>query len=368
MLFKHKFACLYFASSVLATLISSGGIAHAQAFVIDPGRIPPKALPYAPKAEPVYTPKPKPKPRPKARASTTQAPVVANESLELTPAPPPAPPKAEPYLAANSSDEGLNYNSSAFSPRTSGPMVTHAKTDKKRVALTFDDGPAGTLTTRTLDILARYNAKGTFFVQGVNIAGSENILRRMVRDGHEVANHSWNHAYLSKVSRDRVEQQLVSCNRAIERACGVRPTVMRPPGGFTNMPLAKWTQEKFGLRTIMWSVDTNDWKKPGAAAIARRAIDGARNGSIILVHDIHPSTVDAVEAMVRGLQGRGFELVTVSELLADSNPPPQATPALEKTEHPDIPGAAPMTEHLKGILVEPPNVPAVAPPAQEESL
>ena len=93
------------------------------------------------------------------------------------------------------------------------------------------------------------------------------------------------------------------------------PVVMRPPGGYTNAGVASWARQRFGFTTIMWDVDTNDWRKPGSAVVAARAVNGAKPGSIILVHDIHASTVAAVDAIVKGLKNRGYELVTVSELL-----------------------------------------------------
>lgn len=208
--------------------------------------------------------------------------------------------------------------SDAASPaRPMGAMISRVPVgNRKVVALTFDDGPHGTLTPRVLDILSRHRAKGTFFVQGVNIGGKQGILRRMVTEGHEVANHSWNHAYLSKVSAQEVDSQLTRTNAAIVSACGVSPLVMRPPGGYMNSALASQIRSQHGLRTIMWNVDTNDWRKPGLDVVVSRAVNGASPGAIILVHDIHASTVAAVEAIVSGLQARGYDLVTVSELIS----------------------------------------------------
>ena len=138
-------------------------------------------------------------------------------------------------------------------------------------------------------------------------------------NGHEIANHTWSHAYLSKVSREKANDQLSRANEAIRKATGVTPTIMRPPGGFINNDVAQWMNNKFGFKTIMWDVDTNDWRKPGTAAIISRAVKGARPGSIILVHDIHAPTVAAIDGIVKGLHARGYQLVTVSELMRRGN-------------------------------------------------
>lgn len=108
---------------------------------------------------------------------------------------------------------------------------------------------------------------------------------------------------LSEQSAPRkAESQLQSTNEAIRNACGVVPVVMRPPGGYTNAGVASWARQRFGFTTVMWDVDTNDWRKPGSSVVAARAVNGAKPGSIILVHDIHASTVAAVDAIVKGLK------------------------------------------------------------------
>lgn len=203
----------------------------------------------------------------------------------------------------------------APTPRVPGVRVSSVSVPTKTVALTFDDGPHGTLTPRILNILAKYNAKCTFFVLGSNVQRYPGIVSRMVSEGHEVANHSWNHPNLATSSRASVASQLSRTNDAIVNACGRKPRLMRPPYGACNASLCSWMKSEYGLTTVLWSVDTNDWRKPGVSAVISRAVNGAKPGSIILVHDIHSSTADAVEGIVKGLQARGYELVTVSELM-----------------------------------------------------
>lgn len=200
-------------------------------------------------------------------------------------------------------------------PQMPGCRISRVAVPDKVVALTFDDGPHGALTPRVLDILDRYNAKGTFFVLGSNARLHPALLRRMSSSGHEIGNHTWNHMNMSRTSRDAIAADLAKTNDAIVSACGVKPRLMRPPYGAGNAALSSWMKESIGATTVLWDVDTNDWRKPGVQTVINRAVNGARPGSIILVHDIHKSTVDAVEGIVRGLQARGFKLVTVSDLM-----------------------------------------------------
>lgn len=225
-------------------------------------------------------------------------------------------------------------------PSVPGITINRCAVQEKLVALTFDDGPHGSLTPKVLDILKSNNAKATFFVQGCNAKRFPNVLKRMVNEGHEVGNHTWNHAYLSKVSREKMQNQLSLTNDAIKKATGVSPVLMRPPGGYTNAAVASYARQHFGYYTIMWDVDTNDWRKPGSSVVSARGVNGAKPGSIILVHDIHSSTVDAIDSMVKGLQKRGYKLVTVSELIASS----KKDAAKVKPLTPSSPLATPVVE------------------------
>ncbi len=230
-------------------------------------------------------------------------------------------------------------------PQIPGSRVSRVSVPTKTVALTFDDGPHGTHTPRILNILAKYNAKCTFFVLGSNVQTHPGIVKRIVNEGHEVGNHSWNHPSLAKSSRQTIASQLTRTNDSIVSACGRKPVVMRPPYGAADTALCSWMKQDFGLTSNLWDVDTNDWRKPGVAAIVARAVNGARPGSIILVHDIHGSTADAVEGIVQGLQNRGFELVTVSELLRRGRQYAGQSPVAAMTAPgPVLPAPAPSNE------------------------
>ncbi|MEM6910254.1 MAG: polysaccharide deacetylase family protein [Verrucomicrobiota bacterium] len=196
------------------------------------------------------------------------------------------------------------------------------------VALTFDDGPHPTNTPRLLDILKRRNITATFFVVGSNTNAYPGIIRRMVAEGHEVANHTVNHPNLTQLSQNGVRRELDGSRDAIQRACGVTPTLMRPPYGALSRYQRAWIMEEYRYPTILWDVDPRDWTRPGAAVVADRIVKGTRNGSIILAHDIHAPTIDAMPSTLDRLLGKGFRFVTVSELLAlhqASAPTPEAT-------------------------------------------
>jgi peptidoglycan-N-acetylglucosamine deacetylase len=184
----------------------------------------------------------------------------------------------------------------------------------KCVALTFDDGP-GPYTTRLLRMLRARHAKVTFFLIGGNIRGREDVVRAELADGHAIGDHTWSHPDLTKLPEKRIRDQLTRTLTAIARVTGRPTTLMRPPYGATGPGVARVTR-RMHLVQVVWSVDTDDWRDRNAAIVAHRAVTRARRGDIILMHDIHPTTVQAVPDILRGLAKRGFTFVTVPELLA----------------------------------------------------
>ena len=188
-----------------------------------------------------------------------------------------------------------------------------AEKNKKVVALTFDDGPDGNTTPQALDILAKYKIKATFFVQGKNIAGNESILKRMQSEGHEVGNHSWNHPVLTKLSLEDAKKQLTDTEDAITKVLGKSSKLMRPPYGAISDDI----RNSLDLSFIMWDVDSLDWKSKNEAAILTEIQRQATNGSIILMHDIHQTSVNSLPKVIEYLQGQGYSFVTVSELLGN---------------------------------------------------
>ncbi|MFN2508421.1 MAG: polysaccharide deacetylase family protein [Chthoniobacterales bacterium] len=213
--------------------------------------------------------------------------------------------------------------------------------DGPYIAMTFDDGPHATLTPKLLDLLAARRIKATFFVVGQCAAEYPEIVKRAAREGHEIANHSWSHQNLGKMGDEGVRRELQKADDAIEEAIGTRPTLMRPPYGSLTPRQRTWVHEVWGYRVIIWDVDPLDWKRPGPAVVTSRIVNETRPGSIILAHDIHPPTIEAMPATFEQLQDRGFKFVTVSELLAMARPaPPKPAATLAPTARPPV-GSSP---------------------------
>jgi peptidoglycan/xylan/chitin deacetylase (PgdA/CDA1 family) len=191
------------------------------------------------------------------------------------------------------------------------------------VAMTFDDGPHPQNTPRLLDMLKQRGTKATFFVVGQNAAEHPEILKRIVAEGHELANHSYTHPVLASKSEAALREELDKTHQAVLKSTGFSMKVMRPPYGALSEPQRRWTHANFGYRIILWDVDPLDWKYRDAARVQSEILGHTKAGSIILSHDIHKSTVDAMPETLDALASKGFKFVTVSELLAMDKP---ATP------------------------------------------
>src|SRR5438477_1635509 len=199
--------------------------------------------------------------------------------------------------------------------------------DGPYIAMTFDDGPSATLTPKLLDLLAAHHIKATFFLIGENVAEHPEIVAREVREGHEIANHSWSHPNFGKMSDENVRRQLQQTDDAIKNATGKRPTLLRPPYGSITAREKRWIHDEFGYEIILWDVDPYDWKRPGPAVVRARILKETRPGSIVLSHDIHPGTIEAMPSTFDQLEAKGFKFVTVSELIrmAAARPAPASS-------------------------------------------
>lgn len=197
-----------------------------------------------------------------------------------------------------------------------GRRISRLAVPGNYVALTFDDGPSAANTPRVLDILRNHGAHGTFFVVGESVNHNSGILSRAVAEGNEIGVHTWSHIKMTGSSSERINSEVSRSIDAITAASGQTPRLIRPPYGATNASIVNSMFETYGLTSVLWDVDTRDWQHPGVDVVVSRAVGNARPGSIILVHDIHASTLAALEGIVSGLQARGFKLVTVSELMA----------------------------------------------------
>lgn len=211
---------------------------------------------------------------------------------------------------------------------TRGEVVWEIATDEKVIALTFDDGPHPSYTSQILDLLKEYNAKGTFFVVGNKIELYPEILKREVAEGHEIANHTYSHAYLSK--QINMKNEIKKTEEIIFSVAGIRCQLFRPPGGFYNESLVTTVKQE-GYKMIMWSwhLDTKDWNRPGVNKIVNKVLKSSRNGDIILFHDYvegTTQTVDALKKILPELKQRGYRFVTVSELLTFQKAVPAKNP------------------------------------------
>jgi peptidoglycan/xylan/chitin deacetylase (PgdA/CDA1 family) len=227
---------------------------------------------------------------------------------------------------------GAEDSASTPSPTPSPAKPTtyaQVRVDQPYIAMTFDDGPSAENTPRLLEILKQRNIKATFFLIGQNVAANPDIVRRILAEGHEVGNHSWTHPQLSKLSDDRVTAEITKTQDAIKDASGYSPTLLRPPYGAITPRQREWIANQFGLNIILWSVDPFDWKRPGASVITQRILSQVRPGAIILSHDIHKQTVDAMPATLDALIAKGYKFVTVSQLIAMNKPKPPPTVAAD---------------------------------------
>jgi peptidoglycan/xylan/chitin deacetylase (PgdA/CDA1 family) len=244
------------------------------------------------------------------------------------------------FLASVAAGQNADSQPRGDSSQSPGPAATPATSaaakvtyssvhvDGPYIAMTFDDGPHQTLTPKLLDLLAQKKIKVTFFVLGENVERHPEILKRAVAEGHEIGNHSWSHPNLAKLSQEKVRDQLKRTDDLIRQTTGFRPKIMRPPYGSLTSKQRQWVHEEFGYNVILWEVDPLDWKEPGPAVVARRIISQTKPGFIILSHDIHAQTIDAMPEVFDALLAKGFKFVTVSELLALAKPatPPSPTP------------------------------------------
>lgn len=182
------------------------------------------------------------------------------------------------------------------------------------VALTFDDGPKRANTERILTVLEKYNARATFFMVGKSVDDhSKDLLERMVRDGDELGNHTYDHKQLTKLTPEQVEKEITTTSENIYKAVGQYPTVMRPPYGDLNKNI-QGQINGLGYPVIIWSLDTLDWKTRNTQSTINAILNNIKDGDVVLMHDLQDSTPGAVEVVVPELVRRGYQLVTVSEL------------------------------------------------------
>lgn len=197
-------------------------------------------------------------------------------------------------------------------PVATPPAVDCAIT--KCVALTFDDGP-GEYTNRLLDELSEQHTPATFFVLGKNVKKYPKTLKRMVDEGHQIGSHTFDHKDITKLTAEGIEHEVQWTDEAIEQAAGVKPQILRPPYGAHGAVYDRLIPYPL----VLWDVDTLDWKHHDPQKTVKIALEEAKPGSIILMHDIHESSVKAVPQLVSKLHDAGYTLVTVDQLFAGTD-------------------------------------------------
>lgn len=183
----------------------------------------------------------------------------------------------------------------------------------KAVALTFDDGPSRANTGNILQVLQAHGAHATFFVLGDRVRVDGDILQMEIAAGCEIASHSWNHPMLSKMKWRKVKSQIRKTDNIVKKlGNGYQITLLRPPYG----AISKTMRKKLDRPMVLWSLDTLDWKTRNAKKIFKKVKKDVKDGDIILMHDIHAETAEAIKKVVPWLQEQGYDVLSVSELMA----------------------------------------------------
>jgi len=239
--------------------------------------------------------------------TTTETQTTTEDSQESSPSTVPTTSETTP----SSKESTVTKPKTTTKPRTKPPKTTTKL--KGAAAITFDDGP-GAHTARLLNALKQYNAKATFFVLGSYVKNNSALIQRMVDEGHEVANHSYDHKDFKKLSDADVLSQIRRTSNAIAAITGEKPTLLRPPYGSFTRRITNLAEQE-GLALVLWSPSPEDWKYRDVDYVYKYIIDNVKAGSTLLLHDIHKTTVDGFIKALPVLIERGLKLVTVSELV-----------------------------------------------------
>lgn len=208
--------------------------------------------------------------------------------------------------------------SAKYYPDNTGNVYVHKSTEDKKIALTFDDGPHPSKTEQILNVLKKYKVKGTFFTIGQNAERYPEILQKIMAEGHEIANHTYDHKSIYKLSEREIQLSVQKCSKIIREITGVEPKLFRPPEGFMNDNIARFMDQD-GYNVILWKIDTYDWKGRSAEDIYQTVVSKIHCGDIILMHDYiwrKSNTPEALDLIIPRLLSEGYEFLCVSELLA----------------------------------------------------
>ncbi|MDO7485038.1 polysaccharide deacetylase family protein [Peribacillus frigoritolerans] len=177
--------------------------------------------------------------------------------------------------------------------------------------MTFDDGPHPSHTMSILEDLEKYDGHATFFVLGSRVQHYPEVLQKMLQQGNEIGNHSWDHPQLTRLSKNKIEDQIEKTQDAVEKATGIEPNLVRPPYGAINNNVREYMED---MKVALWDVDPEDWKERNEKKIVNKVMGKAKDGRIILMHDIYQTSAQAAGKIIKQLHDQGYQLVTISEL------------------------------------------------------
>lgn len=196
-------------------------------------------------------------------------------------------------------------------------VVWAGSSQDKNIALTFDDGPNPKYTPQVLKILEQNKVRATFFLIGKHAQRYPELVKQIHLAGHEIGNHTYSHVMLTKVPSVKIKLEVEKTRDIVQELTGKNTVLFRPPWGvFDGRSLAELAQRKFD--TVLWSVDSRDWSRPGVAVIKQNILSTVRNGSIILCHDDHDQIVTALPDIIKSLEEQGYQFITVPEMIAPS--------------------------------------------------
>lgn len=203
------------------------------------------------------------------------------------------------------------------SPLAEVKVYRSVATEKKQIALTFDDGPHPSLTPKILEILAKYHVSATFFMVGQNVLNYPGAARAVIEAGHEVGNHTFTHPHIANLNEKAIFDEIGKCEDALEELCEYRPHLLRTPQGALTPSLERCLLDDDYI-LVLWSLDTRDWENKSTACIVQTVLNRVQAGDIILMHDYighNSKTPEALEKIIPILLSQGYEFVTVSALL-----------------------------------------------------
>lgn len=190
-----------------------------------------------------------------------------------------------------------------------GVLIRTVYSNKKAIALTYDDGPSANTNT-ILNTLKKNNALATFFVVGNRVSSYDKQLKKAYNMGCQIGNHSWNHGWYGQMNSMQISSQISKCNNAVKKQTGKAPVICRTPGGDQSSKV----RNAVGMPVILWSIDTRDWETQSASKTYSSVMNNAYDGAVVLMHDLYKPTAEASKRIIPELISKGYQLVTIEEL------------------------------------------------------